>query len=65
MWSIPITATAIAVASIVALYAWGAYRWRSEHAEKQGRRDADIDMPKSVDGSGFELEYLMTAEYQR
>lgn len=65
MWSITIAATAIAVASVASLYLWGAYRWRSERAEKEGRQDDEIESPKSLDGSGFELEYLMTAEYQR
>lgn len=63
MWMLAITATAIA--SVVALYLWGAYRWRDERIEKVEEESETDRRPREVDGSGFELEYLMTAEYKR
>lgn len=65
MWSLSITA--VAICSVTALYLWALYCWRGVREEENVERDARTERfgPRGVDGSGFEFEYLMTADYPR
>jgi hypothetical protein len=64
MWSLIITA--IAICSVAALYAWAAYRWQEQREEALVEQtEVESEALQPVDGSDWELEYLMTADYAR
>ena len=56
--------TIIAVVSVTTLYLWEGYRWRLDRGESDQEAAATI-APKPVEGSDWESEYLLTADYGR
>ena len=56
--------TIIAVASVTTLYLWEGYRWRITREDSEDERAGAI-APKPVEGSDWETEYLLTADYGR
>lgn len=58
--------TLVAIASVAALYIWAFYGWREERGEQADpHSEVELASPVPVEGSDWELEYLLTADYAR
>lgn len=63
MWSLIITT--IAIASIATLYVGAVYVWREQRDARTNDDELQIGRPMPIEGSDWELEYLLTSDYAR